>query len=241
MSLRLPFAPRFALAACLAASLAAAASAASAQSPTQEADRGPRESCLAPTATGGCNPAPGERRIRTWRQTATEDDRRRLREWRESFVEALREARSSGHGDEVAREGALLDPDAAIRGAALPPGDYSCRTLKLGSQGGGALDFIAYPVFRCRVSAGRDGLMHFTKLTGSQRPVGRLYPEHPHRQMFLGTMQLSDERQVLSYGRDTQRNLAGIVERIGERRWRILFPYPHFESTLDVIELIPAS
>ncbi|HZF94980.1 MAG TPA: DUF4893 domain-containing protein [Allosphingosinicella sp.] len=235
MSLRVPFV----LIACL-------ASAASAQSPTQAADKGVDESvrperCVEPDPGSCAARARGERRVRTWRQTATEDDRRRLREWREAFVEGLREARSSGHGDEVAREGALLNPDAAISGAPLPGGDYLCRTLKLGSQSGGALDFIAYPAFRCRVSAGRDGLMHFTKLTGSQRPVGRLYPEHEHRQVFLGTMQLSDERQVLSYGRDTQRNMAGIVERVGARQWRILFPYPHFESTLDVIELVPAS
>jgi hypothetical protein len=235
----------FILAAC-AGIVAAGSWSAGAQPPTQAADKGVDErtrpeSCLAPAATGGCNRAPGERRIRTWRQTATEEDRRRLREWRDAFVAALREARTSGHGDEVAREGALLDPDAAIRGAALPAGDYTCRTLKLGSQGGGALDFIAYPAFRCRVAPGRDGLMHFTKLTGSQRPVGRLFPEHEHRQIFLGTMQLSDERQILSYGRDRERNMAGVVERIGARQWRILFPYPHFESTLDVIELVPAS
>lgn len=52
-------------------------------------------------------------------------------------------------------------------------------------------------------------------------------------------MQLGDEMRIMSYGRDRERNLAGLVERIGERRWRILFPYPHFESTLDVIELVP--
>lgn len=200
----------------------------------------PPESCAAPDQEN-CGRAAGERRVRTWREVATEDDRRRLREWRDAFVAALEEARGSGHGADIAREGSLLDPDAAIRGAALPPGDYLCRTIKLGSQGAGGLDYTPYPAFRCRVSAGRDGLMLFTKLTGSQRPVGRLYGENPHRQIFLGTMQLSDERQVLSYGRDRDRNMAGQVERIGERRWRILFPYPHFESTLDVLELVPAS
>ena len=238
MSLRMPLV--------LLACLASAASAASVQSPTQAADKGVDErarpeSCVEPNREVCAARTRGERRVRTWRQTATEDDRRRLREWRDAFVEGLREARSSGHGGEVTREGALLDPDAAIRGAALPAGDYTCRTLKLGSRSGGALDFIAYPAFRCRVSPGRDGAVQFAKLSGSQRPVGRLYPEHEHRQIFLGTMQLSDERQVLSYGRDTQRNMAGIVERVGARQWRILFPYPHFESTIDVIELVPAT
>ena len=181
------------------------------------------------------------RLIPTWREVATDDDRRRLREWRGAFVEALAEARGSGNAADLAREGTLLEPDAALPGATLPAGDYRCRTLKLGSRGESTLNFIAYPTFRCRVAPGPDGLMHFTKLSGSQRPIGRLFGEHDTRQIFLGSMQLGDERSVLSYGRDRERNMAGIVERIGERRWRILFPFPHFESTLDVIELVPAS
>jgi hypothetical protein len=188
----------------------------------------------------GCARPRGER-ARTWRETATDDDRRRLRLWRDSFVEALSEARAAGHADEIAREGALLDPDSALAGARLPVGDYRCRTLKLGSQGEGGLTYTPYPAFRCRVGPGADGRMHFTKLSGSQRPVGRLYEEHDRRQIFLGTMQLGDEARALRYGRDPELNMAGIVERIGERRWRIVFPYPHFESTLDVIELVPAS
>jgi hypothetical protein len=197
--------------------------------------------CAAPAAAPSCGQrrVRGERPIPTWRQVATDDDRRRLREWRDAFVEALGEARASGNSAEIAREGALLEPDAALRGAPLPAGDYRCRTIKLGSRGETDLNFIAYPAFRCRVAPGADRLMHFTKLSGSQRPVGRLYAEHDRRQIFLGTMQLGDERSVLSYGRDRERNMAGIVERVGERRWRILFPYPHFESTLDVIELVP--
>jgi len=34
--------------------------------------------------------------------------------------------------------------------------------------------------------------------------------------------------------------MAGLIERIGTRRWRVVLPYPHFESVLDVVELIPA-
>jgi hypothetical protein len=197
--------------------------------------------CAAPSLAAPCRRAPGQRRIRTWNQVATEDDRRRIREWRTAFVAALEEARGSGFGAQIAREGALLEPDAALPGARLPAGEYRCRTIKLGSQGEGGLDFVDYPFFRCHVAPGPDGLLHFTKLTGSQRPIGRVWDEHDRRQIFLGTMQLGDETRTISYGRDRERNEAGIVERIGERRWRILFPYPHFESTLDVIELVPAS
>jgi hypothetical protein len=227
----------FALFLCLPA-LAAVATAAPAQ---------PDATCTTPDPSeGACRLAnrgrtAAGRLIPTWRETATEDDRRRLREWRTAFVEALREARDSGHATEVAREGALLDPDAAIAGAALPPGAYRCRTVKLGSQGEEGLNFVAYPWFACRVAPGPDGLIHFTKLTGSQRPVGRLFAEHDRWSIFLGALQLGDEQRALRYGRDRERNLAGRIERIGERRWRIVFPYPHFESTLDVLELVPAS
>ena len=129
----------------------------------------------------------------------------------------------------------------SLPSAALPAGDYRCRTIKLGSRGEDTLNYIAYPAFRCRVAPGPEGLMNFAKLSGSQRPVGRLFPEHDTRMIFLGTMQLGDEPRALRYGRDRERNMAGRLERVGERRWRIVFPYPHFESLLDVLELVPAS
>jgi hypothetical protein len=44
----------------------------------------------------------------------------------------------------------------------------------------------------------------------------------------------------MRYGRDADRDLAGWVERVGERRWRLILPYPRFESTIDVVELVPA-
>ena len=34
--------------------------------------------------------------------------------------------------------------------------------------------------------------------------------------------------------------MAGVVERIGENRRRLVLPYPRFESTIDVLELVPA-
>ena len=34
--------------------------------------------------------------------------------------------------------------------------------------------------------------------------------------------------------------MAGLVERIGDNRWRLVLPAPAYESMLDVIELVPA-
>jgi hypothetical protein len=123
-------------------------------------------------------------------------------------------------------------------GAAPPPGEYRCRTIKVGAKTEGLLEYVAYPAFRCRIGGG-EGPRDFAKLTGSQRPIGRLFPENERRMIFLGTLQLGDEAGTLRYGHDAERAMAGVFERIGERRWRLVFPYPHYESVIDVLELIP--
>ena len=175
--------------------------------------------------------------VKGWQQAATEADRARLRDWRTAFTRALEQARAGGHSADVEREGILLNPDAAL-GGPIPNGDYRCRVVKVGAKSEGLLNYIAYPAFRCRVSQ-QGGIQHFDKLSGSQRPHGTIYPADQLRSVFLGTMVLGDETRAYQYGRDPERDLAGWVERIGERRWRVIFPYPHYESTLDVIELIP--
>jgi hypothetical protein len=177
---------------------------------------------------------------RDWRAVATESDRARLREWRTAFVDALRAARASGHSAEVAREGVLLDPDAALGESAIPNGNYACRVIKLGAKAEGMLDYVSYPPFSCRISQAGQ-LQDFAKLTGSQRPVGSIFPADPLREVFLGTLVLGDESRALQYGRDTERDMAGYVERIGPNRWRLILPHPHFESVMNVMELVPSS
>ena len=194
---------------------------------------------LAGCASSGSAPGDVVPQLDTgWREVATETDRGRIREWRSAWLRALAAARAAGHGAEIDREGALLLPDAALLGVSPPAGDYRCRVTKLGARQPGLLDYVAYPAFRCRIGAG-EGSRDFTKLTGSQRPIGRLFVDSDRRMIFLGTLQLGDEQGVLRYGHDDDRAVAGLLERVGERRWRLVFPYPHFESLVDVIELIP--
>lgn len=180
-----------------------------------------------------------------WRAMATSDDARRLHGWRDAFVQALREARAAGKAKEVEREGVLMAPDAALVDPLPPAGKYRCRTIKVGNGradagSGSGLGLIAYPAFDCRIAV--DGnLVSLNKLTGSQRFSGRLFPGGDRRATFLGTMTLGDETRSLQYGRDPDRDMAGALERIGPKRWRLLLPYPRFESTLDVVEFVPAS
>lgn len=175
-----------------------------------------------------------------WRTIATATDRERLRQWRSAFTEALAAARASGHGDKIAAEGVLLEPDSALGGPPIPNGMYRCRVIKLGAKSQGLLDYVAYPFFSCRVRQEHE-VQGFAKLSGSQRQVGLIFPGDQLRQVFLGTLVLGDEARAMHYGIDRDRDVAGFVERIGPDRWRLLMPLPHFESKIDVMELVPAS
>lgn len=194
-------------------------------------------------ATAGCSTmqpsAAVVRPAQDWRAVATDADRAHLRDWRKAFTSALAAARASGHSADIAREGALLEPDAAL-GGPIPNGLYRCRVVKLGGKSPGMLDYIAYPAFLCRVQQ-QGTVQSFAKLSGSQRPVGVIFPDGALHGVFLGTLTLGDEPRAMPYGVDAQRDLAGFVERIGPARWRLVLPYPPFESQLDVIELVPSS
>ena len=173
-----------------------------------------------------------------WREIATPMDRDRLREWRDSFSKAVAAAKAGGDAAEVGREGVLLDPDGALANPAIPDGRYRCRVTKLGARSEGLLTYIAYPAFTCAI--GRDGrVQRLDKLSGSQRYVGVIFPHDAMRSVFLGTLVLGDETRAMRYAQDETRNVAGYVERIGERRWRLVMPRPHYESLTDVMELVP--
>jgi hypothetical protein len=173
-----------------------------------------------------------------YKDVISENDRVRLRDWRKTFEDALGDARKVGHASEITAEGALLDPDSALTGPAIPNGMYRCRVIKLGAKAPGNLEFASYPGFTCRVRAERQ-LQRLGKLSGSQRYVGLIFPGDSVRNIFLGTLVLGDERRALQYGQDEQRDVAGYMQRIGPSRWRLLMPQPHFESRVDVMELVP--
>ena len=111
---------------------------------------------------------------------------------------------------------------------------------KVGAKSAGLLDFVAYPYFNCRVQQEGE-VQSFAKLSGSQRQVELIFPNDPLRQVFLGTLMLGDEARAMHYGIDQERDVAGFVERIEPNRWRLIMPWPHFESQMDVMELVPAA
>ncbi|MBU1324341.1 MAG: DUF4893 domain-containing protein [Alphaproteobacteria bacterium] len=184
-------------------------------------------------------PPPGAGGVLTdWRGPITSTDRDRLDRLDRAWTQALAEARRTEGSGDLASVGNLIDPDAARPGAEPPVGDYRCRTIKLGNQGGGGLGYVVYGWFDCRVERTARGL-RFSKLTGSQRQTGLLFPEAAERMVFLGGLALSDEPAANSYGQNPERDIVGVWERFGDRRWRLVMPYPVVESTLDLLEVVP--
>ncbi|WP_291840707.1 DUF4893 domain-containing protein, partial [Brevundimonas sp.] len=153
---------------------------------------------------------------------------------------ALQQARRQRGSGDLNSLGDLIDPDARRPSVIPPAGAYRCRTVKLGSQGGeDGLGYVVYGWFACSIEQTRSGLK-FVKLTGSQRPAGLLFPEDDRHMVLLGSMALASEPPPNSYGQRPDRDLIATLERIGERRWRLVIPWPQNESNLDLIELVPA-
>ncbi|RZJ32531.1 MAG: DUF4893 domain-containing protein [Brevundimonas sp.] len=179
--------------------------------------------------------------LRDWRSIVTATDRDRYSRRDAAWSLALQQARRQRGSGDLNSLGALIDPDARQAPAIPPAGNYRCRTVKLGSQGGeDGLGYVIYGWFACRIEQTPNGLK-FVKLTGSQRPSGLLFPEDDRHMVMLGSMALASEPAANSYGQRPDRDLAAVLERIGDRRWRLVIPWPQNESNLDLIELVPAS
>lgn len=170
-----------------------------------------------------------------WRTVASPADRERVERVDEAWAAALATARTRGHRRKVDAEGELLQPAAALPRPAPTPGSYRCRAIKLG----GAVGFRAFPPYFCYVEAEGD-LLILDKQTGSERPRGRVWADGDQRLIFLGALELGGERTPPAYGEKPERNVAGVVERVGPFRWRLVMPATRPGASLDVLEMVPA-
>lgn len=173
-----------------------------------------------------------------WRAIATDQDKQRIRNWYSAWQAAISDARAKGFGPQIDADPILFKPMAALNDVNLVAGNYKCRTTKVGSKGRTGLSYVQYGWFRCRVSDDSSGKL-LMKVSGSQRPSGRVFADDYNREVFLGTMALGDEQTAVPYGSDRMRDMAAIIERIDERRWRMVIPQPAYESMMDLVELVP--
>ena len=200
-------------------------------------------------AAGGCVPveqAPQPRPVMVvpqptkadvWQGIASAADQRRLANVSGAWAAGLADARRGDFATALRDDAELLKSNAAMPRPAPTPGSYSCRLVKLG----GKPAFEKFKPFFCYVEV--DGnLLTIVKQTGSQRPAGRLWEDNlPDRLVFLGSLALGDEETPLAYGDDPKRDMAGIFERTGPFRWRLVIPWPQDGSKLHAYELTPVA
>ena len=175
-----------------------------------------------------------------WKQVATDADEDRIARLGLAWQEALADAHR-GFADEVRKEGVLLRPRASLARPAPTPGSYNCRLIKLGKASAKSKAYETFKPFFCYVEV-EGNLLTIVKQTGSQRPAGRLWEDDDsNRLIFLGSLALGDEQQPLAYGDNPRRDMAGVLDRIGPFKWRLVIPWPQSTSKLDVFELTPVA
>ena len=190
-------------------------------------------------------PAPG-RRVEVaradasdWRRTASTRDIERLGRIGQAWSAALAAARAAGFARRIAAEGSLLDPAAALQRPAPTPGVYLCRLVRIGAGARGEPAFAAFRPFFCFVGV-NDGQLSITKPEGSERPAGYLWDDGAAtRMVFLGSL-APGRGAPIAYGDDRARDVAGLFERIGPFRFRLVIPGRDPPARLDVLELVPA-
>lgn len=178
-----------------------------------------------------------EESVTGWRAIANGVDEARLA----AMPQAWAAARATvGRRDRkpLADAGALLAADAALDHPALPPGSYKCWLTSLGRRTTRGAALRTFAPFFCYVRAEDGGTLSFTKQTGSDLPGGWLHDDG-QRYVFLGARQREAGDSSLGYGTEPERDLAGVVERIGPFRWRLVLPWRDGKTGLDVYELTP--
>jgi len=183
-------------------------------------------------------PPPAERpRAEDWRALVLAADRDRLDRLDAAWREGLAEARAGRFGAQLRALGSLLDAGAGLPRAAPPPGPYRCRMVRLGA-GPSRAAFTLYPDFFCHVGV-EGALLSFTKQTGSDLPGGYLFEDDDRRLIFLGGTARGADSLPPPYGADPERDVVGVVERIGPFRYRLAMPWPRSGAKLELLELVP--
>ncbi len=174
--------------------------------------------------------------LSSWQKDIGDEDRKRLNGLWNSWARAIGEVRAAGEGAQLAAQGALLNPEAALPSAMPRPGRYSCRTVKLGGDAARGVR-VAEPV-PCAIEPTASGL-RFSQGSGAQRLAGRLYPDGD-RLVFLGSLRLAMDQGAMPYGADSDRDQIGVIRPYAPGRWRLELPWPRWEATLVVVDITPA-
>lgn len=165
-------------------------------------------------------------------------DEARLDGFDAAFGSAAMQALAGGNAEDVAALTRALSGEPQVAFSADLPGDWSCRTIKMG----GISPLVVYTPFKCRFTATDRGFA-FEKLTGSQLTKGEITLREG-RAVYLGVGYVRGETppdyadlpEDFTSGGKVQSDVA-VFQRISPDRARLMFPSPAVESDFDILEL----
>ena len=173
--------------------------------------------------------------VETWRTVASPRDMAALDGLADRWRQALAAGRDANLSRRIAAEGELLAPEARLAWAAPPPGSYRCRYVRPGGR-----RWVSSAQGFCYVGVEAGQLSLATELRGL-RFGGYLWElKGGERLVFLGGAVPAGTRTPLAYGENPSRDAAGLVERIGEFRYRLTLPEPSPGAGLTIVELVAA-
>lgn len=159
----------------------------------------------------------------------TPADQKRLDDYGSVRKQAIEDARKGAPADVAVLDAVLAKPLVSFSGFDMT-GDWQCRTIKAGKLA----QLVVYGWFKCRVTDDGSGWT-LKKLTGSQRTAGRFFDDGDKRLVYLGAGSVNDDPSP-AYGSGPKSDQVGYAFRTGPAEWRIEFPAPYYESSLDVLE-----
>lgn len=171
----------------------------------------------------------------SWRKIASERDAAALDGLADRWRLTLTAGRAANLSRRIAGEGDLLAPEARLARAAPAPGSYLCRYVRPGGR-----KWVSSAQGYCYVGVEAGQLSLATELR-DLRLGGYLWElKDGERLVFLGGAVPAGAKTAAAYGENPSRDTAGLVERIGEFRYRLTVPEPSPGAGLTVIELVAA-
>ena len=170
-----------------------------------------------------------------WRGVASARDSAAIDGLAGRWSRALAASRAANMTRRIAAEGDLLDPQARLAWAAPAPGSYRCRYLRPGGR-----RWVSSAQGFCYIGVEGGQLSLATELRGF-RIAGYLWELKGGEQLvFLGGIVPAGAKTAAAYGENPSRDTVGLVERIGEFRYRLAVPEASPGTGLTIVEMVAA-
>ncbi len=174
-----------------------------------------------------------------WRYTALDTHEPRIDQAHPRALAALEGLAADAYGrEELPKVRALLAAPVKDAPVLTLVGKWRCSSTQIGRDG-----IFAYPNFRCEIRLAEDGTLEFSKLSGSQRRYGQIFPFTEHGWVLLGVSYVNDDpyrAYSATLPDSTEADLAadtvGLLETLKDGRVRILL-----DAEADRVELYTLS